>query len=148
MSTSQGARLAMAVSQQLFLAEPGVVGEVVRADADERQLRGVDLGAVLAWVTEGFMRDHGVFPRTPVVCGSLPNSLIRAFHQALIRLDEIAVTVLDEHTGAEPFPLDRQQPAQAAVESVDLLWPGHRDADQDGADVSLGVALSVGQYQS
>ena len=59
----------LGISQYLLVFEPGIVCEVVGADANEGQLCRVWLSAVLTGVAQRLMRDRVVFPDAPVPRG-------------------------------------------------------------------------------
>ncbi len=141
------ARQPVHVAQQLPVLQPGRVGEVMRADPDERQSRGVRLGAVLPCTARLLVRDHRVLPGAPPSRRRRTGRRVGAFHQSSISVDEVAVPVGERNAHAEGLPLLGQQPREVAVEPVDLLSPGHGDRGQHDLADPLGIALRVGEDQ-
>ncbi len=93
------------------------------------------------------MGDDGVLPDAPVPRGRTPGPLVRTVQPAAVRGHQVPVALLHRQGVPEGLPGPGEQPADAPVQPVGLLGPGHGDPDDDDLGDPLRVPLGVGEDQ-
>jgi hypothetical protein len=91
------------VPQQRTFFQPRAMGDVVRADSNERQQSGGWIIAVEVRLRVRLQRDDRVFPRAPIVRGARPQDGVGILHQTRVGRNHVAVSVGLGDTGAEPL---------------------------------------------
>jgi hypothetical protein len=136
----------MSPIDQGSFGEPCGVAEISGADPDERHLGPVGPVTVELRRPDGLGGQNRILPRTPRLDRGIANGRIRAFHHLGVPPDNAAGGI-DPGCLTESVPCLGEEPADAAVQPVDLgpSRGGHRGQHQRG-DV-FGVLLGVGQGQ-
>jgi hypothetical protein len=117
----------------------------VRADADERERRVGRPVAVGAGAALRLERDDRVLPRQPLLRSAGADVRVGVVHAPRVGGEHVrrAVAFGLGHGGAEALPFLGEEPADAAVEPVDLGAPRHRHGDEHDLRHALRMALGV-----
>ena len=133
-------------SQENFILKPSVVAPIMGDDACKSQ---PEVRPLVPRVRR-MVRMHGYeshLPIAPVSRSLLAHGWIRGHQEAMVSLNQAAITLLRRDSAAKAVPWLRKQYPDPTGYPVDLPWGGGRNADKDHLADAMRMPFGVSERE-